>query len=112
MRPRLLLCLAPVAFYQYPSAIAMDPVMRNPDSARMRRPHPVPFYPYVAMPVPAVIAVVPNPAGMRWVIVDLDNWGRGCNPHHHAYLGDGSRRQKRNSKQKRKNRFFHECDLQ
>ena len=53
------------------------PAMRNPVGAWMRRPRPAPVNPDVAVAIPAVIAVNPDPTVMRWMVVDLDDGLRG-----------------------------------
>ena len=68
--------LPPVAFDQDPAVTALFPAMRNPDRARMRRADPMAVDPDVAVAVPAVIAVDPDPSVMRRTIVSFDD-GRG-----------------------------------
>jgi len=62
-----------VALDQDIAVTAMFPVMGNPDRIGMRRMNPTAVNPDVAVAVPTVIAVVPDPAGMRWMVVDLDD---------------------------------------
>ena len=68
--------LLPVAFDQDPAVTAMLPAMRDPDRAGMRRADPMAVDPDVAVSVPAVVAVVPNPTRMRRTVVGFVN-GRG-----------------------------------
>ena len=67
--------LLPVPLDQNPAAIALLIVMSNPDCAGVRWATPIAFDPDVAVPVPTVIAVDPNPSRMRWMIMDFDD---GC----------------------------------
>ena len=65
-----------MAFNQHPAVAAVLPAMGDPDRAGMGRPDPMAMHPNVAMAIPAVIAVDPDPAVMRWMLVDFDD-GRG-----------------------------------
>ena len=62
-----------MAFDQDPAVTAVFPAMRDPDRARMRGTDPTAVDPNVTVAIPAVIAVIPDPAGMRRTIVDLDD---------------------------------------
>ena len=68
--------LLPVAFDQDPAVTAMLPAVCDPDRAGMRGANPVTVNPDVAVAIPAVIAVDPDPTFMRWMVMDLDD-GRG-----------------------------------
>jgi len=89
--------LPPVAFDQDPAAIALFIVMGNPDCAGMRRTNPIAMNPDVAVAIPAVIAIDPDPSGMRWMVVDLDDGRRGR--HTNDHLRGCDRRRKTESKQ-------------
>lgn len=87
--------------------MAMDPVMRDPDGARMRRPAPIAMNPDVALAVPAVIAVNPYIAGMRARTVLFHNGSRRTDTNHHADLREGSRRGKGKREKTSQNSFLH-----
>jgi hypothetical protein len=57
--------LSPVPFYQHPSIMAMDPVMRHPHRVRARRMLIVSRHPDIAGSVPAVITGDPHKTGCR-----------------------------------------------
>ena len=94
---RLFSGLLPVAFDQDPAVTAMLPAMRNPDSIAMRGANPVAVNPDVAVAIPTVIAVDPDPTFMRWMVVDLDD-GRGGR-HAHDDLRQHGGRNETDSKQ-------------
>ena len=97
--------LLPVAFDQDPAVTAMLPAMRDPDRATMRGANPVAVNPDVAVAIPAVIAVDPDPTFMRWMVVDLDD-GRGGR-HANDDLRRNGGRNEADSKQQRQCGFFH-----
>jgi hypothetical protein len=68
--------LLPVARNHNPAVSAPFPVMGNPDRAGMRRMRPTPMDPDVTVAVPTVVAVVPYPPVMRWMVMMLND-GRG-----------------------------------
>ena len=88
-----------MAFDQDPAVAALVPTMRNPDSARMGWLDPMAMDPDVAVPVPAVIAVDPDPAGMRWMVVDFDDGRRRCDANHDSDLRQSGGREETDSKQ-------------
>jgi hypothetical protein len=71
-----------VTFDQDPSVTAMVPVMGNPNGAWTGRPGPMAVNPHITVTIPAVIAVNPNPAVMRWMVVDLDDGRRRRHMNH------------------------------
>ena len=97
--------LPPVTFNQDPAAIALLPVMGNPHGAGVRRMNPISSHPNVAVAIPAVIAIMPNPAGMRRVVVFLNDGRRRRNTN--DYLSDSGRRHETESKQQRECSLFH-----
>ena len=97
--------LLPVAFDQDPAVTAMLPAMRNPDRAMMRGANPVAVNPDVAVAIPAVIAVDPNPTFMRRMVVDLDDRLGRRNAHNDLRHTGG--RNETDSKQQRQRSFFH-----
>lgn len=63
--------------------------------------------PDVAVAVPAVIAVNPNPSRMRWTVVEFDD-GRGRrHAHYNSDLRKSGGRNETDSKQQRQRSFFH-----
>ena len=86
LSPLLWSGLPPVTLDQDPAVTALFPAMGGPDRAGMRGVDPVAVDPDVAVAIPAVIAVDPNPTGVRRTIVDFDN-GRGRrHANHHSDL--------------------------
>jgi hypothetical protein len=78
--------LPPVAFDEDPAIAPLLPAMGNPDRAGMRGADPVAAHPNVAVPVPAVIAVYPDPALMRRRAIVFDD-GRGRrHANHNSHL--------------------------
>src|SRR5579863_4004832 len=57
--------LAPVAFDHHPAAMTVNPAMGNPNCMLMWRTVPTPRNPYIAVPVPAVVARNPHIAVLR-----------------------------------------------
>jgi hypothetical protein len=76
------LFLPPVPFHQHPSAVAVHPVVCNPNGVRMWRLNPNTATPYIAVSIPVVIARLPNPSRMRAGRACLDNGGRGPDANH------------------------------
>jgi hypothetical protein len=76
----VLMVLAPVAFNPDVAAASVGPVAADPDGVGVWRFHIVSGNPDVAVAVPAVVAVVPGPAGVLvWWWRDYLNrvrWGR------------------------------------
>ena len=99
--------MPPVAFDQDPAAAAVDPVMGNPDPARMRRTVPAPRDPDVTGSVPTLIAGDPHVAGMRWPAIVLMDRGWGPYPDHNAHLGHGGRGNHNKREQYCQNGLFH-----
>jgi hypothetical protein len=62
-----------VALDQDVAVTTVVPAMGNPDRTGMRRVSPVAMNPDVTVAIPTVIAIDPDPAGMRWMFVDLDD---------------------------------------
>ena len=94
-----------MTFNQDPAVTAMFPTMRNPNRAAMRGPHPVAVNPDVAVAVPAVITIDPDPTFMRWMVVDLDDGRR--RRHANDDLRHNGGRNEADSKQQRQCSFFH-----
>src|SRR5271163_67680 len=91
--------LPPVSFHQHPAAMAMDPAMRDPTGAGMRRMVPAAGSPHVVGPVPAVVAADPYKPGLRRRTWMLDHGHRRSNLN--VYLRKRGRGQQRDSKQHR-----------
>ena len=89
--------LLPVTFDQNPAVAAVLPAMRHPDRAVMRRASPMTVDPDVAVAIPAVIAVDPNPSMMRRTVMSFDE-GRG-RLHAHYDLRKSGGRHETDSKQ-------------
>ncbi len=86
--------LAPVTFDQDPTAAAMDPVMPDPVSARVRRAIPATGNPYIAAAVPALITSNPHITALwRWRTA-LNDWGRWANANHDLRKRSGRRQTK------------------
>ena len=68
--------LAPVAFYEDPTAAVMDPVMRNPARSWMRWTVPAAGNPDVALTVPAVVPVNPYESALWQRGTAFDDGGR------------------------------------
>ena len=85
--------------------MAPFPVVGNPDCTIMRRMHPMAMNPFVAVAIPTVVAIVPHPSIMRWMVVMLND-GRGrCNAHNN--LCQCNRRSETQSKQPCQKSLFH-----
>ena len=97
--------LLPVALNQDPAVTAMFPAMRDPDRATMRGANPVPVNPDVAVAIPAVIAVDPDPTFMRRTVVGFDD--RRGGRHANYDLRHSGDRNETDSKQQRQCSFFH-----
>ena len=65
--------LPPVAFYQDPATVPLFPVMSHPHGTGPRRMSPIATDPNIAVAIPAVVAVDPDPSGMRWMFVDFND---------------------------------------
>jgi len=94
-----------VAFDQDPAVTTVLPTMRDPYRAFMRRVGPVAVDPDVAVAVPAVIAVDPNPSAVRRTVVGFDD-GIGRRYANYDLRKSGGRRET-NCKQQRQCSFFH-----
>jgi hypothetical protein len=78
--------LPPVAFDEDPAIAPLLPAMGNPGRAGMRGADPVAVDPDVAVAIPAVIAVDPDPAFMRRRAIVFDD-GRGRrHANHNSHL--------------------------
>ena len=97
--------LTPVAFDHDPAVAAPFPVMGNPNGAIMRRMRPVAMNPYVAVTIPTMIAIVPHPSGMRWMLMMLNDRRRRCNAHNN--LCQCNRRSETQSEQPCQKSLFH-----
>lgn len=71
--------LLPVAFNQNPSAIALFPMMADPDGAGMGWVSPKTVNPDVAVAVPAMMSFDPYPSVMRWMVMLLNDGRRRRN---------------------------------
>jgi len=71
-----------VALDQDPAVTTMLPVMGDPNRVAMRGANPVAVNPNVAVAIPAVVAVDPDPTFMRWMVVDLNDGRGGLHPNH------------------------------
>jgi hypothetical protein len=65
-----------VTFHQHIAAVTVFPAVCDPDGARMRGMSPAAMDPDVAVAIPAMIAIDPHPAVMRWMIVNFNDWFR------------------------------------
>ncbi len=97
--------LLPVAFNHDPAVTAVLPAMGDPDRAGMRGANPVAVDPDVAVAIPAVIAVDPDPSIMRRTIVCFVD-GRGRR-HANNNLCQSGGRNETDSKKQRQCSFFH-----
>src|ERR1700691_6214576 len=80
-------------------------MMGNPDGAVMWRPHPLTMNPDVAVAIPTVVAVVPHPSVMRWMVMMLNDGRRRCNAHNN--LCQCNRRSETQSEQPCQKSLFH-----
>jgi len=71
--------LLPVAFDQNPAAVAVFPVMGDPDGVLMWRMRPMASDPDIMVSIPAMVAIVPHPPGMRRMFMMLNDWRRRSN---------------------------------
>ena len=101
----VVLGLAPVAFDQDVTAIAMDPVMGNPTRVRMRRTIPAAGNPDVTGAIPAVIAIDPDKF-RAWARAARFNDGSGRSYTDHNLRKRGGRQQS-SGKQQSWQKFLH-----
>jgi hypothetical protein len=80
-------------------------MVRDPDSAGVRRMNPAAVNPDVAVPVPAVITVVPDPTGMRRTVVTFNDRSRRVDAN--VDLRQGNSREQSDGEQRRENLFLH-----
>lgn len=99
--------LLPVTFDQHPAVTTMLPAMGDPDRTGMRGTRPVAVDPNIAVAIPTVIAVDPDPAVMRWTIMDLDDGVRRRHAYDDSHLRQCSSRRETDSKQQRQCSFLH-----
>src|SRR5580693_549565 len=79
--------------------------MGNPDGAGMRWMHPTAVSPDVAVAIPTVVAVVPHPSVMRWMVMMLNDGRRRCNAHNN--LCQCNRRSETQGEQPCQKSLFH-----
>jgi len=97
--------LPPVPFHKHPAIVMMDPPVRHPNRAGMRRTVPTAGNPHIAVAVPVMVARNPHvPAFRRWRPA-LNDRGRRSNANHNLRKRNCRRQTK--GKKKCHQRFFH-----
>ena len=89
-RPHFLIVkLAPVAFFENPAIVAVNPMMGNPVPTGVGWTIPAAGCPDVAIAVPAMVAVDPNISAIRRWWTALNDGGRRSDADHNLREGSG-----------------------